>query len=337
MAAGNGTLQQVDIYIAELFAGWNIYTTLIATVLAVLLIYPLLTWQEPDVHPLLLARQSTASPVRNEGESAAYRSLESPYGYPLRAGLNVKDPGAPRWSSGRNGDLRDIWRQAVRGVTKDDGSSSGEKGKIITILGKEKIIQRDLGSITQEIKIIGQHVKAANGQVAAVYLSNSVEMLACIFGKLRPSTECQKLTTALAAAFYGFQTVLIPQGLPNSILLECLNSAAADVLVAETGRLQLDTVVKSCPKLKNILWVTNEGSRHMDWNEVPEGIGGKIDISVWHELVEERKSTTDHEVPQHDQDMNVQPLKVYNPETNGSKPTAFEYTSSVGIPCKEFD
>jgi hypothetical protein len=30
-------------------------------------------------------------------------------------------------------------------------------------------------------------------------------------------------------------------------------------------------------------------SRHMDWNEVPEGIGGKIDVSVWHQLVQEQQ------------------------------------------------
>lgn len=26
----------------------------------------------------------------------------------------------------------------------------------------------------------------------------------------------------------------------------------------------------------------------MDWNEVPEGAGGKIEVAVWHELVKER-------------------------------------------------
>lgn len=183
MAASTGVLEQIDAYIAELFNGWNAYTTLISTVLALVVLYPLLTWQEPDTHPLLLARQSSASPVRSEGESATYRSSEAPYGYPLRTGLNVKDPGAPRWSGGRDGDLRDIWRQAARGVTKEDGSTSGEKGKITTILGKEKVVHRDLDSITQEINVIGQHVKSSNGKIAAVYLSNSVELLACVFGK----------------------------------------------------------------------------------------------------------------------------------------------------------
>lgn len=215
MAASANVLEQIDLYIAELFAGWNVYTTLIAMVLTGFLIYPLITWQEPDIHPLLLARQSTASPVRNEGESSIYRSIESPYGYPLRAGLNIKDPGAPRWSAGRNGDLRDIWRQAVRGVVKDDGSPTGEKGKIITILGKEKVVQRDLDSITQEIKIIGQHVTAANGKVAAVYLSNSVELLACIFGELKPTFHRHELTVLLSGRVLRISNGPDPSGSPH--------------------------------------------------------------------------------------------------------------------------
>lgn len=183
MAVGDSLLEKVDAYLAELFAGWNFYSTLIATALFIFLAYPWLTWRDPDTHPLLLARQASASPVRQPGESAIYRSLESPHGYPLRAGLGVKDPGAPRWSSGRNGDLRDIWRQAVRGVMKEDGTLTGEKGKIFTVLGREKVIQHPLEDISQEINVIGQYVNEAKGKTVAICLSNSVELLSAIFGE----------------------------------------------------------------------------------------------------------------------------------------------------------
>ena len=182
MAVGDNTLAKIDAYVADLFAGWDIYSTLLATALFIFLIWPLLTWKDPDVHPILLARQASASPVRQPGESAVYRSLESPQGYPLRRGLGVKDPGAPRWSSGRNGDLRDIWRQAVRGAPKEDGTPSGDKGKLYTVLGREKTITHALEDVSQEINIIGQYITEANGKTVAICLSDSVELLSAIFG-----------------------------------------------------------------------------------------------------------------------------------------------------------
>lgn len=183
MAGEENALERLDAYVAGLFAGWNVYTTLLATALFIFLAYPWLTWRDPDTHPLLLARQASASPVRQPGESSVYRSLESPHGYPLRAGLGVKDPGAPKWSSGRNGDLRDIWRQAVRGATKDDGTPSGQKGTLYTILGQDKVNEHSLDTISQEINIIGQYITEAKGKIVAICLSDSVELLAAIFGK----------------------------------------------------------------------------------------------------------------------------------------------------------
>lgn len=35
----------------------------------------------------------------------------------------------------------------------------------------------------------------------------------------------------------------------------------------------------------------------MDWNEVPEGVGGKADIAVWHEVVDERREINSLELP----------------------------------------
>ena len=183
MAAGDAYLERFDAVLIGLFAGWNIYTTVFATGLLIYLAYPWLTWRDPDIHPLLLARQASSSPIRQQGESAVYRSIEVPHGYPLRAGLGVKDPGAPKWSSGRNGDIRDIWRTAVRGQLNDDGSPTGKRGKVITVLGKERVIKHDLDDMTQGINVLGRYVRDFNGQCAAVCLSNSAELLSSIFGK----------------------------------------------------------------------------------------------------------------------------------------------------------
>lgn len=63
----------------------------------------------------------------------------------LNTGLNVKDPGANKWSRGRDGDLRDIWRRAVTGPTDDEGNSTGNSAHLFTVLGSENVIQHDLG------------------------------------------------------------------------------------------------------------------------------------------------------------------------------------------------
>lgn len=44
---------------------------------------------------------------------------------------------------------------------------------------------------------------------------------------------------------------------------------------------------KAKSSVKQLIWVVEKTSRHMDWTEVPEGLGGSIDVSVWHELVQD--------------------------------------------------
>ena len=175
-------MERLDAQITELLSGWSIYTTILAIAVVTWVVYPLLTSKEPDTHPFLLARQSTASPVRQPGESAVFRSLEAPHGYPLKSGLSVKDQDAPKWSSGRDGDLRDVWRQAVRGVVTADGAETGLRGKISTVLGTEQVVEHDLDCLSKEINAIGQFVREHSGKRVAICLPNSVELLSSIFG-----------------------------------------------------------------------------------------------------------------------------------------------------------
>ena len=177
-----GIAERLDVAIAEFFSSWNIWTTILSLALVAFLVYPLLTSQDPDTHPFLLARQAQIAPIRQQGESAVYRAVDIPHGYPLRASLGVKDPGTPKWSSGRPGDLRDVWRTAVRGAVNEEGNPTGQKGKIVTILGREKVIEHQFDDLTLGINVIGQYVKRNNGQSVAVCLSNSTELLSAIFG-----------------------------------------------------------------------------------------------------------------------------------------------------------
>lgn len=174
-------LERLDAVVADVLADWNTYTTVFAVLVGAFAIYSVFSAADPDIHPFLLARQSTPSPIRQSGESATYRSLQTPYGFPLRTGLNVKDPGAPKWTAGRRGDLRDIWKNAVRGALKPDGSPSGQQGKIYTVLGK-KAVEHSLAQVTQEINVIGRHLQKAEAKTVAVCLTDSIELLASIFG-----------------------------------------------------------------------------------------------------------------------------------------------------------
>lgn len=180
-----GLLDRVDSQLDELLQSWNIWTTLLILLLAALVIYPLVTSSEPDTHPLLLTRQANIAPVRQPGESAVYRSLEVPNGYPLRSGLNVKEQGQSKWAPGKDGDLRDVWIRAVGGALDDEGQPTGQHGKILTIFGKQNVVDHDLKAITKEINAIGQYVKEQGASTVAVYLPNCIELLEVVFGGSR--------------------------------------------------------------------------------------------------------------------------------------------------------
>lgn len=134
-----GLLESVDSGLTGLVGQWNGYSTGIVTLLVAVITYRIMSSREPDLHPMLLARQSAASTVRSEGESAVYRSQAAPHGMPLNSGLNVKDAGSSRWSRGRDGDLRDTWRKAA------SGGDNGAKGRLLTVLGSENVIEHKMG------------------------------------------------------------------------------------------------------------------------------------------------------------------------------------------------
>ncbi|KAI9712383.1 MAG: hypothetical protein M1820_001596 [Bogoriella megaspora] len=275
-------LEQLDAKLAELFSGWNTYTVIIGVVITIVLAYPLLTLRDPDIHPLVLARQATVAAVRQPGESAVYRSLETPHGYPLKTGLNVKDEGAPRWSIGRDGDLRDIWRQAAGEIKSPQDGSTLPTGKILTVFGREEVIEHSHEDISKEINIIGNQIQQHGGKRVAIYLPNSVEFLTALF----------------ASAFYGFDAILVPYNQRQDLVIEYLGKTNADSLVAEAGALPLEEVIKGAPSIRQAMWVVERTSRHMDWNQVPEGAGGKLEVAVWHDLVQDQQNAA----PSHLQD-----------------------------------
>lgn len=136
---------KLDEAVTGLLGQWDATSTAIVGALIAFVAYQIITTRDPDAHPMLLARQAQASPVRKEGESAVFRSHSAPHGMPLNSGLNVKDPGDSKWSRGRDGDLRDIWRIVVAGRRDKDGVATGETADLLTVLGSEQIIKHNLG------------------------------------------------------------------------------------------------------------------------------------------------------------------------------------------------
>lgn len=147
MGFGDNLMLTLDETVTHFFGQWDVYTTLIAGCLVTFFAYQVISSRDPDAHPMLLARQAQASPVRQEGQSAVFRSHAAPHGMPLNSGLNVKDPGDSKWSRGRDGDLRDVWNRVVTGGIDREGKETGEKGRLLTVLGSEQIIDHDLGSL----------------------------------------------------------------------------------------------------------------------------------------------------------------------------------------------
>jgi hypothetical protein len=273
-------LLRLDESVTGLFGQWNLWTSAIFTVLAGFLTYQLTTRQDPDTHPFLLARQAQGSPVRQPGESPVYRSQGSPHGMPLNASLNVKDPGASKWSRGRDGDLRDIWRQAIAGV-QEDGPTKGATGRILTVLGTDKAIEHKLADITRQINLIGQHIIDQGGNRVAIYLPNSVELIATLF----------------ACAFYDLTAVILPFDEPTDAIISMLRRSAADTVVTAPGSFPFDVVVSSYPSLRQLIWVVDEGSKHMDWNEVPQGTGSSVNVSTWQDIINDSPVDAGKQLP----------------------------------------
>lgn len=179
----SSSLSSLDQTISSVLSEWSLTTTVLTLSIVAFLLYPILYPDEPDTHPLLLARQATASPVRKKGESAVYRSPEVPHGYPLKSGLGVKDPSAPRWTTGKDGDIRDIWREVQKGGTAGADGKEVPRGLIMSVFGKQEVVDHDIDELSKEIGIVGSHFKQAGIKKVGVYLPNSVEYLSTIFGE----------------------------------------------------------------------------------------------------------------------------------------------------------
>jgi hypothetical protein len=136
-------------------------------------------------------------------------------------------------------------------------------------------------SITRQINLIGQHILDQGGHRVAVYLPNSVELIATLF----------------ACSFYNLTAILLPFDQSEEAVISMLRRSAADTVVTVPGAFPFDTVVKNYPALRQLIWVVDEGSKHLDWNEVPKGMGGSVNVATWQEIIQEQPQDAGKELP----------------------------------------
>lgn len=76
-----------------------------------------------------------------------------------------------------------------------------------------------------------------------------------------------------------------------------LRRSAVDTVVTAPGAFPFDAVVKAYPSLRQLIWVVDEGSKHLDWNEVPEGTGGSVNVATWQDILNDAPVTAGADLP----------------------------------------
>lgn len=112
--------------------------------------------------------------------------------------------------------------------------------------------------------------------------------------------------------------------------MQILAQTQAEILIAVAGTLSLEEVVSRYQGLKQVIFVVPEGSRHLDWNEVPEEGGGSVGVSVLHELVEEKGASLGAELPQGEDNGDPAAVVTVWQRTKNEVGEIVEFTQAVG-------
>lgn len=131
----------------------------------------------------------------------------------------------------------------------------------------------------------------------AIYLPNSVEFLAALF----------------ACAFYDLTAILVPFDQSTENILSFLQKSKADTVVAAVGSFPFDVITKKYLALKQTIWVVDEGSKHMDWNEVPKGTGGAVNVSTWQDILQDQEPTAGQNLPAVDRTVDLKKVLAFWP------------------------
>lgn len=160
--------------------------------------------------------------------------------------------------------------------------------------------------MTRQINLIGQHMLDQGGNRVAIYLPNSVEFLAGLF----------------ACSFYNMTAILLPFDQTDEALVSMLRRSAADTVITAPGCFPFATVAKSYPALRQLIWVVDEGSKHLDWNEVPEGVGSSVNVATWQDVVGDAAAAAGHALPALEGQASARDITVFWEQAANTKSTA---------------
>lgn len=134
------------------------------------------------------------------------------------------------------------------------------------------------------------------------------------------------MASLFACAFYDLSPILLPYAQTSTKVIPYLKETEADTIIAAVGSLSFDAVLQGCPKLRHVIWVNDEGSKHLDWNEVPQGTGGSITVSTWQDVLSDVPILGDLLLPAPDKQSKTQPVVAIWP--NG-EPVTFTHANII--------
>lgn len=150
--------------------------------------------------------------------------------------------------------------------------------------------------MTRQINLIGQHLAEQGSIKVAIYLPNSIELLVALF----------------ACSFYpNLTTVLIPFPAGDDELISMIRRSAVDTVITASGSFPFDSVVGAYPSLRQLIWVVDQGSSHLDWNEIPQGMGGSVNVSTWKDIIQDAPASAGAELPEADPSMAPSDVVVF--------------------------
>lgn len=126
--------------------------------------------------------------------------------------------------------------------------------------------------------------------------------------------------------------MLIFQKESSRNLAQILHRTQADVLVAAAGTIPLNDLLKAYSRLKQIVWVVERASRHLDWNEVPREFGDSTNITAWHDIVHNKDKPFSSDLPEINPNV-ILPNVVVAHRSSGDTETSeiVEFTQKVGF------
>jgi hypothetical protein len=145
--------------------------------------------------------------------------------------------------------------------------------------------------------------------------------------------QCSRLTTSKACSFYGLIPILVPFNQDHDVVCKLLEQTQAQSVVATAGSLPLAGLTESVSSLRQVIWVTDPANKHMDWQGAPEKeTGGKLNVSVWDNLVTEAPSTSS-ELPKNDESVVPGNLIFLWQKGTNSSAEVVEFTQKVRSSC----